>query len=91
MSNPTSLSSNNAPKRSATDDLDDQAKKMKIKTSTLETKTATNSAENNAPNETNVENKFVSASTLIKMPISEISDEELLAFTLEYERIHDIN
>ncbi|CAF1131102.1 unnamed protein product [Adineta ricciae] len=85
MSNPTSPPSNNAAKRSATDDLDEQAKKMKIETPVLERKTPMNSAENNAPA------KFVTASALMNVPIPEISDEELLAFTLEFERTHGIN
>lgn len=83
MSNPTS--SNTGVKRSTADDLDEQTKKMKIETPTLERKSSTNSAANNAST------KFVSARTLMNAPIPEVSDEELLAFTLEFERKHGIN
>ena len=87
MSNSTraSASSNTGEKRPAADYLDEQTKKMKIETPTLERKNSIQSATNNAPT------KFVSAGTLMKAPIPEISDEELLAFTLEFERKYGIN
>ncbi|CAF1411244.1 unnamed protein product [Adineta ricciae] len=56
---------------------------MKRETPTLERKSSRHSTANNAPA------NFVSAVTLKNVPIPEISDEELLAFTLEYERQHD--
>ncbi len=75
--------SNYAEKRSVSEDVNVDIKKMKIETPMLEQKISmafpTNTA---AP-------KFVSAAKMA-VPVSEISDEELLKFTLEFERTHGI-
>ncbi|CAF1513560.1 unnamed protein product [Adineta ricciae] len=78
-------SSNTGVKRSAADDLDEQTKKIKIETPTLERKCSVQPVAKNVPT------NFVSARTLMNAPTPEISDEELLAFTLEFERKHSIN
>ncbi|CAF1364671.1 unnamed protein product [Rotaria sordida] len=78
--NPVSKSSN-PEKRSSTEDLNVQAKKKKIETPMLEQKVPMASDRNTTPP------KFVSAATM-RVPIPEITDEELLAFTLEFERKH---
>ncbi|CAF1553980.1 unnamed protein product [Adineta ricciae] len=87
MSNSTSQtasssSSNTGVKRSAAFDLDEQTKKMKIETPTLERKCSVQPVAKNIPT------NFVSARTLMNAPIPEISDEELLVFTLEFERVN---
>jgi hypothetical protein len=60
-----------------------EIKKIKIETPILQQKVSMPSAANTAPP------KFVSAGTMV-VPIPEISDEELLEFTLEFERKHGI-
>jgi hypothetical protein len=71
--------SNNANKRSVEETSDVETKKTKVEHP---------SSEQTSPmlsNATNVRANFVSAATLAR-PIPEISDEELLAFVLEFER-----
>lgn len=63
--------------------MDDQIKKMKIETPILEEKAAIPPEASAAPP------KFISASLMIE-PSQEISDEELLEFTLEFERPHNV-
>ncbi|CAF4578594.1 unnamed protein product [Rotaria sp. Silwood1] len=75
--------SSNPEKRSSTEDLNVQAKKKKIETPMLEQRVPMASDGNTTPP------KFVSAATM-RVPIPEITDEELLAFTLEFERKHGI-
>lgn len=79
----TSASSNSAVKRSFDEDMNIEIKKMKIETPMLEQKVLMPSATNANPP------KFVSAATMA-VPIPEITDEELLEFTLEFEREHGI-
>lgn len=64
--------------------MDDQAKKIKVETPILKQEASMCFATNNsaAPG-------FVNAATMVG-PISEISDEDLLAYTLEFERKHGI-
>ena len=75
---------NRAEKRSASDDFDLQAKKTKIETPILEKEVSMPSAATIAPPQ------FVSAAMLV-VPVPDISDEELLEFTLEFERKHGIH
>jgi hypothetical protein len=56
---------------------------MKIETSMVEQKGSMPSTANTAPP------KFVSAATMV-IPIPEFTDEEMLEFTLEFERKHGI-
>ncbi|CAF3849002.1 unnamed protein product [Rotaria sordida] len=75
--------SNCSEKRSFAEDINTQTKKMRSETPMLEQKTSMSSAASaTAP-------KFVSAATMAA-PITEITDEELLEFTLEFERKHGI-
>jgi hypothetical protein len=60
-----------------------EMKKIKIETPMLEQKVSMPCSANSAPV------KFVSAATMVQ-PIPEITDEELLEFTLEFERKHGI-
>ena len=63
--------------------MDVQTKKTKVEHSLFEQKDLV------ASGATNIQPNFVSAATLV-IPIPEISDEELLAFVLEFERKHGI-
>ncbi|CAF4372407.1 unnamed protein product [Rotaria sordida] len=75
--------SNCSEKRSFAEDINTQTKKMRFETPMLEQKTSMSSAASaTAP-------KFVSAATMAA-PVTEITDEELLEFTLEFERKHGI-
>ncbi|CAF1336917.1 unnamed protein product [Rotaria sordida] len=75
--------SNGSEKRSFAEDINTQTKKMRSETPMLGQKTSMSSAASaTAP-------KFVSAATMAA-PITEITDEELLEFTLEFERKHGI-
>lgn len=83
MIEPIEKISNSIEKRTLDEVTDNQSKKMKIETPVLEEKNPVTSA---APIEPT---KFVNASSMIE-PIEEISDEELLAYALEFERQHNI-
>jgi len=72
----------NSEKRPFDKEIDDNIKRMKVETPMLE-QTSPASATNITPP------KFVSAATLAT-PLVEITDEELLEFTLEFERQHGI-
>ncbi|CAF4552946.1 unnamed protein product [Rotaria socialis] len=78
---PNSLS--RTGKRFAIEDINVEIKKTKTETPMLEQKVSMPSAANTAAV------KFVSASTMV-VPLPEITDEELLEFTLEFERKHGI-
>jgi hypothetical protein len=56
---------------------------MKIETSVVEQKVSMPSTANTAPP------KFQSAATVV-IPIPELTDEEMLEYTLEFERKHGI-
>ena len=75
---------NRAEKRSASDDVDLIAKKTKIETPILEKEVSMPSAANIASAQ------FVSAATMMA-PVPDITDEELLEFTREFERKHGIH
>ncbi|CAF1123430.1 unnamed protein product [Rotaria sp. Silwood1] len=75
--------SNCSEKRSSAEDINTETKKTRFETPILEQKTSMPSAASaTVP-------KFVSAATMAA-PVPEISDEELLKFTLEFERKHGI-
>lgn len=74
---------NQPEKRSNADDIVLEMKRVKVETPTLEHKTTTALATNTGPP------KFVSAAMLVTS-VEEITDEELLEFTLEFERKHGI-
>ena len=78
-----SNSSNHATKRPADEEADAQGKKIKVERPSAE------QASPIAVNTANVQANFVSAASLV-IPIPEISDEELLAFVLEFERKNGI-
>ena len=78
-----SNSANRSEKRISDEEIDADIKKIKIETPMLEQKAPMPSAASIASP------KFVSAATMAA-PISEITDEELLEFTLEFERQHGI-
>ncbi|CAF1440640.1 unnamed protein product [Adineta steineri] len=75
-------SSNRMEKRSITDDVNIENKKIKVETPELAPNMSLSAATNIAP-------KFVNASTMAQA-IPDITDEELLEFTLEFERKHGI-
>ncbi len=72
-------SSNLTEKRSLTEDLNVQIKKIKVDDASFEQKTPVPAVEREA------QPKFISAAELA-MPLPEISDEELLEMALELER-----
>ncbi|CAF1333327.1 unnamed protein product [Adineta steineri] len=82
-SNDSAEISNSSEKRSFSEDIDVQTKKIKLETPVLEQKSSMPSgASATAP-------KFISAAAMVASRL-EITDEELLQFAIEFEREHGI-